>query len=58
LPTIIGADEDLADRLQDLHVDAAWALLALVCLHIGAALWHHFVLRDGVLRRMLPARRR
>jgi cytochrome b561 len=26
----------------------------LVILHIGAALFHHVILRDGVLRRMLP----
>jgi cytochrome b561 len=58
LPNIVGEDEDLADNLQAWHLDAAWTLLVLVCLHIGAALWHHFLLRDGVLRRMLPARRR
>jgi cytochrome b561 len=58
LPNIVGADEDLADELQAWHLDAAWALLGLVSLHIAAALWHHFVLRDGVLRTMLPRRRR
>jgi cytochrome b561 len=58
LPMIVGADEDLADELQAWHLDAAWALLGLVSLHVAAALWHHFVLRDGVLRRMLPRRRR
>ncbi|MBE1161912.1 cytochrome b [Dyella sp. 7MK23] len=58
LPALVGADEDLADSLQGWHVDAAWALLALVLLHVGAALWHHFVRRDGVLRSMLPARSR
>lgn len=58
LPNIVGEDEDLADNLQAWHLDAAWTLLVLVTLHISAALWHHFVLRDGVLRRMLPQRRR
>jgi cytochrome b561 len=58
LPALVGADEDLADRLQGWHQDAAWLLLALVSLHIAAALWHHFVARDGVLRRMLPQRQR
>jgi hypothetical protein len=33
-----------------------WALLAVVALHVAAALGHHFVLRDNVLRRMLPGR--
>ncbi|WP_316685609.1 cytochrome b [Xanthomonas sacchari] len=54
LPELVAADPDLADRLGAWHVDAAWLLLALILLHIGAALWHHFVRRDGVLRRMLP----
>lgn len=58
LPNFVAADEDLADSLQAWHLDAAWVLLGLVCLHIAAALWHHFVMRDGVLRRMWPKRRR
>jgi len=58
LPALVGEDEDLADTLQSLHVDAAWALLALVTLHLAAALWHHFVLRDHTLRMMLPRRHR
>ncbi|MET0331696.1 MAG: cytochrome b/b6 domain-containing protein [Dyella sp.] len=58
LPAIVGADEDLADKLQLLHTDAAWLLLGLVTLHVAAALVHHFVLRDGTLRMMLPKRRR
>ena len=58
LPALVSADEDLADTLQTWHVNAAWLLLGLVSLHIGAALWHHFVMRDGVLRTMLPRRRR
>jgi cytochrome b561 len=57
LPALVAGDEDLADQLQAWHVDAAWALLALVLLHIAAALWHHLVLRDGTLRLMLPKRR-
>jgi len=58
LPNFVTADEDLADSLQAWHLDAAWVLLGLVCLHIAAALWHHFVMRDGTLRRMWPKRRR
>lgn len=58
LPALVGADEDLADTLTVWHQDVAWLLLGLILLHIAAALWHHFVLRDGVLRMMLPQRRR
>ncbi|UPG85160.1 cytochrome b/b6 domain-containing protein [Luteibacter aegosomatis] len=54
LPHIVAADDDLADRLQAWHVDVAWVLLGVACLHAGAALWHHLVRRDGVLRRMWP----
>jgi cytochrome b561 len=58
LPALVRADDDLADQLQAWHIDAAWILLGLVLLHIGAALWHHFVLRDGTLRAMVLKRRR
>ncbi|MFC3651466.1 cytochrome b [Dyella humi] len=58
LPALVNADEDLADRLQTWHVNAAWLLLALVLLHTGAALWHHFVVRDDVMRAMWPSRKR
>jgi cytochrome b561 len=31
----------------------AYVLLALIVLHIGAALWHHFVKGDRVTSRMV-----
>ena len=42
--------------MKFVHGKLGWLLLAMVLLHAGAALRHHFVLRDGVLRRMLPGR--
>jgi cytochrome b561 len=44
--------------LKFIHGKLAWTLGALIALHAGAALRHHFVLGDGVLRRILPAVRR
>lgn len=38
----------------DTHSTIAFALAALVGAHVVAALLHHFVLRDGILRRMIP----
>lgn len=38
------------------HFIAARVLIGLLVLHIGAALYHHFVARDGLIRRMLPGR--
>jgi len=58
LPALVAADEDRADTLQQWHTDVAWLLLALVTVHVLAALWHHFVLRDGVLRAMWWRRQR
>ncbi|MGF6757140.1 cytochrome b [Paraburkholderia sp. GAS42] len=40
--------------MGDVHGILAWVLFALVCLHIAAALFHRFVLKDQVLQRMLP----
>jgi cytochrome b561 len=54
LPKLVAEDRDLAARLQDLHFTLALALVALFVAHIGGVLYHHLVLRDGVLRRMLP----
>jgi cytochrome b561 len=57
LPQIAESDPELADRLDDYHTTAAWALLATAAAHIAAALFHHFVQRDTVLTSMLPQRR-
>lgn len=40
--------------LASVHAWGGYALIALFVLHAGAALRHHLVLRDGVLRRMIP----
>lgn len=41
---------------EDVHGYLAYGLFGLAGLHALAALWHHFVRHDGVLRRMWPAR--
>ncbi len=35
------------------HELLAYFAIALIALHVGAALYHHYIRRDGVLRRML-----
>lgn len=57
LPRLLGRDLDLADTLEDAHGTAAWALLALIALHVVAAAWHQWVRRDGLLDAMWPSRR-
>ena len=39
---------------EEVHQLLAYALFALIALHVIGALWHHFVRRDGVLLRILP----
>lgn len=47
--------EAVAGRIEDVHgFMGYWPLLALVALHVAAALKHHFWNRDTVLSRMLP----
>ena len=43
-----------AKAAYDVHVFVVWSLFALIGLHVAAALFHHFVRRDGILIRMLP----
>jgi cytochrome b561 len=54
LPAILPTDSPLGGALGDIHATTALVLLGLAGLHIAAALYHGFVLRDGILRRMLP----
>jgi len=55
LPILAAADEDFAHSVKELHETLAFVLIGLLALHIMAALVHHFIYKDDVLRRMLPA---
>ena len=54
LPHLVAAHSRIGMQAGDVHTFLAWTLLALVGLHVAAALYHYFVRRDGVLQRMLP----
>ncbi len=49
-----GNDRTFAHTLRGLHELAANAILLIALGHAAVALGHHYLLRDGVLRRMLP----
>jgi len=53
-PAIVGENHDLHERMEEVHELLFNALLVVAAIHIAAALYHHFVLKDSVLRRMLP----
>lgn len=58
LPALTAADPALFAVLRPLHRVLAYALFALVLVHLAAALYHGLVRRDGVLRAMLGWERR
>jgi cytochrome b561 len=54
LPPLVPVDESLAERVEGLHETVGVVGYWLIGLHAAAALFHHYMLRDGTLRRMLP----
>ena len=57
LPPIAPPSKALGFGLLGAHRALGYALILLLIAHVGGALRHQFVLRDGTLRRMLPAPR-
>jgi cytochrome b561 len=54
LPRYPGPQSWAVHEFGELHTKAAYALLVLIGLHVLAALYHHFWMRDRVMIRMLP----
>lgn len=54
LPDLLDKNKELGNLLSVVHTTLNFSLLALVILHVNAALKHHFVDKDNVLQRMLP----
>lgn len=54
LPHLVHESESLNLAAEAVHAVTANVLLALVTLHVAAALWHHLWRQDEVLARMLP----
>jgi cytochrome b561 len=54
LPDLVAKNRGLGDALAILHKSLNYTLALLVIAHVGAALKHHLIDRDGVLARMLP----
>ena len=54
VPVLLEPNPAIRGLFVEAHEFGAKALLALISLHAGAALFHRLALRDGVLQRMLP----
>ena len=52
LPAIVSPDKDMAGRVLYWHYIGGLVLAGLILLHAGAALYHRFVVKDDVYRRM------
>lgn len=52
LPPLLGRNRELAEQLFYWHGVVGWTLLAVIGLHIAAAVYHWRIKRDTVMRRM------
>ena len=58
LPALVAPDKALAHGFKETHEAIATVGYYLIGLHAAAALFHHYVLRDDTVLRILPWRRR
>lgn len=56
LPLIPGVSHDASETLGAVHILLVWTTIALVALHVAAALKHQFIDRSKVAGRMPPFR--
>ena len=57
LPDFVSPDKALAEIIKPWHGYLAKAMAVLVLLHVAAAIKHQVIDKDGLLLRMLPARK-
>ena len=53
IPDLLAKDRALGELLQTVHKSLNIAFMLALTGHIGAAVWHHAVLKDNTLRRMI-----
>jgi len=56
IPSVLSPDRATTHTLETLHNIVGWAIIYVAAAHAAAALYHRYVLKDGVLNRMVPAR--
>ncbi|WP_417591423.1 cytochrome b [Parasphingorhabdus sp.] len=57
LPALVAPDKALAGQVKEWHETFGTVGYFLIGLHALAALFHHYVVKDNTLRRMLPVKR-
>lgn len=56
LPALVGKSRYLEKLFEEVHETVGTAGYILIGVHAAAALFHHYVMKDNTLRRMLPER--
>lgn len=54
LPALIGPDKALAKSIEEIHETVGLVGYYLIGLHALAGLYHHYMVKDNTLKRMLP----
>ncbi|GGX11432.1 cytochrome b [Undibacterium macrobrachii] len=54
LPALIGPDKALAKSIEEVHETVGLVGYYLIGLHALAGLYHHYMVKDNTLKRMLP----
>jgi cytochrome b561 len=54
LPDLVLPNENTRQLFTEIHKWLGYSLIAVICMHVGAALQHHFIYKDDILRRILP----
>lgn len=56
MPSLLGENKELAGSIKSVHQQFGTVGYVLIGVHAAAALFHHYVVRDNTLLRMLPVR--
>lgn len=56
LPALIAENKNLAELIKEVHETGGTIAYIIIGLHAAAALYHHYVVGDNTLLRMLPKR--
>lgn len=56
LPPLMAENRETGHFLEEIHATIGEAAIWIIGLHAAAALFHHFVVKDNTLSRMVPAR--
>ena len=57
IPDLLEKNKELGETLNLLHTSLNYTMIVVVIAHAAGALKHHFIDKDDILRRMLPARK-